>query len=280
MKNKVLNKFIFKNFKNINTKIKRIYFNTLPSTQLYARQNWENILNLIENEKWASIITEEQTTGIGQLNRKWHSPKDKNIYFTMLIPIKKQPDYINILPLYTANILCDTLSYFAKEYNKDINPKIKWVNDIFIEDKKLCGILIETIIQDNIMNLLLGVGINVNMNKEDFVKIDQPVTSLKEIININRNLDKLYIYNLIEDNLEKNLILLFENKLNNDEVINKINNKLRFIGKEIKIIDKYDKNKIIVEGEFIGINNDACCIIKESNGNFMMLREGRMILKN
>ena len=82
---------------------------------------------------------------------------------------------------------------------KELHPEIKWPNDILISGKKVSGILVE-IDKDEIF---LGVGINVNSEKEDLISVDQPVTSLK--IESRRKWDKLILLKQIETYFLKNL---------------------------------------------------------------------------
>ena len=61
----------------------------------------------------------------------------------------------------------------------DIDSKIKWPNDIFFKNKKLCGILIETKYENNLVKIIIGIGINVFMQTNEH--IDQDWVSLKLI---------------------------------------------------------------------------------------------------
>lgn len=90
-------------------------------------------------------------------------------------------------------------------------PKIKWVNDILINQKKVCGILCESFpcrVFPDKMVILIGIGLNVNMSLEDCLKVDQPVTSLK--IEAGKPWNKKNILNRLIFNLNRQLSVLMQ----------------------------------------------------------------------
>lgn len=105
-----------------------------------------------------------QTNGRGRLNRSWVDLGPGNLFFSIVLkPSKKlSPIYSNITQ-YAAIILCKIL----ETYN--INPKIKWPNDIMIDgERKISGILSETVLQSgNLEGIVLGIGINLKADKKN-----------------------------------------------------------------------------------------------------------------
>ncbi|OLA94519.1 MAG: biotin--[acetyl-CoA-carboxylase] ligase [Candidatus Melainabacteria bacterium LEY3_CP_29_8] len=91
-----------------------------------------------------------------------------------------KPKHIDISQLPLANLtqyLCVVLSKVLESYN--VTPKIKWPNDVMINENKISGILAECIWNGkDFKGLVLGVGVNLNYEKEDFTNIDQKATSL------------------------------------------------------------------------------------------------------
>ncbi|HEV7766952.1 MAG TPA: biotin--[acetyl-CoA-carboxylase] ligase [Thermoanaerobaculia bacterium] len=132
----------------------------VASTNLIARRV---VSECIENElslPQAMIIAGEQFAGRGRNDRSWSSPAGKGIYATTLIsrPVRELP----LIPLAMANIVASFLrDTFA------IDARIKWPNDVLVNNRKIAGILIEARVQDDRVYLLIGTGINVEPVKDD-----------------------------------------------------------------------------------------------------------------
>ena len=105
------------------------------------------------------VATDYQTAGKGCGSNSWESERGKNLTFSMLI----HPDGIAAREQFRITevvsvALCRTLQPYI--YNK---VEIKWPNDIYVGDRKLCGILIENRLQGNvIVDCIIGIGLNVN----------------------------------------------------------------------------------------------------------------------
>lgn len=122
--------------------MKKIYFNSLESSNDYLKEQYNNLCD--EDV----IIAINQTKGRGRLNRTWISNDD--LTFSILF---KNPNINHHLIAPIAILLA------LKNYN--IISKIKWPNDIYVENKKICGILEETVYFDNkYMCNIVGFGIN------------------------------------------------------------------------------------------------------------------------
>ena len=140
------------------------FFETLPSTQLYAKDH----LNEFDLSKIVCIYAKEQTSGIGTHGRKWFSPSTQNIYASFVFSIPMQLKHFNNL----SQILSLSVSTILKSYK--FCPKLRWPNDIILSEKKVGGVLCDILGDVGI----LGLGLNVNMNKEDLELVGQPATSL------------------------------------------------------------------------------------------------------
>jgi BirA family transcriptional regulator, biotin operon repressor / biotin---[acetyl-CoA-carboxylase] ligase len=122
------------------------------------------------------VIADEQTAGKGRLSRQWYSAKNKGVWVSIILRPTILPYLAPQLTLLTATVLAEVL---ANELNLD--PKIKWPNDILIQDKKVAGILTEMQAeQDQIQYIVLGIGMNVNQDREDLPQdIQSKASSLK-----------------------------------------------------------------------------------------------------
>ncbi len=164
-----LNKKIINSYLNLKDfrKVKILIFEEIDSTNRY-------LSDLEIDANTLSICSaEKQTRGKGRGNKKWESPTGQNIYLSLSFQFEKSSN-LNGFSLMVGLAIRDTL---AELY--DIDLKIKWPNDIFFKNKKLCGILIETKYENNLVKIIIGIGINVFMQTNEH--IDQDWISLKLI---------------------------------------------------------------------------------------------------
>ena len=131
-------------------------------------------------------VTNNQTSGRGQMNNSWVSEPYKNLTFSLFTPLKKiKIEHQAYLNFAVSLAIYDTLL----EYNVP-NLYIKWPNDIMSDKKKICGILIETTFSHSrIKNTIVGIGLNVN--QENFHKSLINASSLKIILKKNIVLEVL-----------------------------------------------------------------------------------------
>ncbi len=132
------------------------------------------------------VIANEQTKGRGRMQRTWHSQPDDGIWMSVILRPDIPPHQASQLTLFTAISIVETLQQFF-----DLPFKIKWPNDIFVEDKKIAGILTEMKGElDTIDYMIVGIGINVNQSMNDFSEeLQQKASSLA--IESNKHTDRL-----------------------------------------------------------------------------------------
>ena len=131
-------------------KRKILYFEELSSTNDYAK-------TLLRDKENVFIIAKKQTGGRGTKGRAFDS-SEGGIYLTSLTFYADFPakDAFLIMAR-TAVAVCKTLEEFS------LSPVIKWANDVYVSNKKICGILIENVFLGNrISSSIVGVGLNVN----------------------------------------------------------------------------------------------------------------------
>ena len=125
------------------------------------------------------VIANEQTKGKGRLGRTFYSPSDTGIYMSLLIRPDKSPEKSLIITSAAAISVCKAIRTVA-----GVKASIKWVNDIVIDNKKVCGILTEGKVDADNNKLdyaVVGIGINITYPKEGFPEdIADIATSLKD----------------------------------------------------------------------------------------------------
>ena len=139
-------------------------FDTIGSTNDYLLRKEKN-----KNKDIKICIAEEQTKGRGRRGKSWISPKFKNIYFSLNSYLKKED--LSGLSIAVALSVSKVLTKI------NVMSLIKWPNDLLVGNKKICGILIETAKVGELTKVVIGIGINVNMEYSEL--IDQEWTSIK-----------------------------------------------------------------------------------------------------
>lgn len=136
-----------------NSEINHIHLLEVDSTNAWLRNN------LTQQRHGFVVSTDYQTSGKGQAANKWESKRGANLLFSLLleptkIPVEQQFVLSQLISISIVNTLREEL---------DMPVTIKWPNDIYVGDQKLCGILIENTIMDGqLAKAIVGVGLNVN----------------------------------------------------------------------------------------------------------------------
>ena len=117
------------------------------------------------------VVAGEQTGGLGRSGRSFSSPKDKGIYFSILFRPGEKASSID--PTDTAMITAWTAVAVSRAIERvcGVRPGIKWVNDLVLNRKKICGILTELSLEAEnfrIQYLIIGIGVNTSETPEDF----------------------------------------------------------------------------------------------------------------
>ncbi|MCU7833808.1 MAG: biotin--[acetyl-CoA-carboxylase] ligase [gamma proteobacterium symbiont of Taylorina sp.] len=156
------------------------------------------IVNYSINEFYTVLVAEYQSKGQGRRQKKWQSPLGANLYFSVQFHLNEMVN-IAFIPLIVARSICNALS------DQGINNcKIKWPNDIYLDGKKIAGVLSESrYCNEKGFIIVVGIGININMYSEQ--KIDQEWSSIK--ISQNKNFNR----NTILSSLLSRIIPDFDN---------------------------------------------------------------------
>jgi BirA family biotin operon repressor/biotin-[acetyl-CoA-carboxylase] ligase len=156
--------------KPFNPKILR--YESLASTNTEAAR-----LALQGAEEGLSVVADEQTAGRGRLQRTWVSPKGAGLYFSILLRPTIPLNQWSLMTFMAALAVGDALHEAG-----GLQTDIKWPNDILAGERKICGILAETIETDAGRALVIGIGIN--LTRDAFPEeLAERATSVAEITN-------------------------------------------------------------------------------------------------
>lgn len=137
----------------LNNKIKLDVFETIDSTNTFLKQHFDS-------NKISICISECQVGGNGRFHRNWFSPFGINLYMSFRFRIQKDISELGGLTLAVSVATMNTLKKFGVE------SKIKWPNDVYCNDQKISGNLIEIFAESNsTADAIIGIGLNINMDE-------------------------------------------------------------------------------------------------------------------
>lgn len=226
---------------------KTIHFKEIDSTNKYLKEYHQEL------ENFTFVSTDYQNKGKGRNDRLWTSTRGENLLFSLLL---KDEKYIKLGGLLSLIASISVSKILEEKYHlKDV--QIKWPNDVYVNDKKICGILLGGQYPSYIV---IGVGLNVNQIefKGDYRKTPTSIAlELGKKIDISALKEPLYVALLENITTEKDYIDYFNkhNYLLNKMVEVRIDNK-EIVGKVVSVDNEYNlliefDNKIIkiISGE-------------------------------
>lgn len=205
------------------------------------------------------LIANSQTDGIGRYGRKFFSPTDSGLYFSLLI--KPQID-ISLTTNVTVAMAVAVAT--AIEETTHQPTQIKWVNDILVDGKKTCGILTEGSIDLETMSMkfiIVGVGINLYEPADGF---DSSIKNIAGSITKNSSLkiDK----NLLVTKIITNFYMALQD-LTSPNLLRQYRDRLAFVGSMVDVLKNGEK---IDEGQLLGVDENYKLQIKTSQGNLLL----------
>lgn len=250
-KDEILQEIVNKDLQNIPF----FFYEETDSTNIQAK----NFAKNHPGEK-AVFVADRQTLGRGRLGRKFESFGGVGIYMSLVIPSEKD---ISSGITVTAEAAVKAARAIQKVSSAD--PKIKWVNDLYLSEKKLAGILTEGVISPSgeIVSYVVGIGINVYKRKFG-----------KEIENIATSLEDEGFFVSSRSSLAAALIDLFYTPCERSEVLSEYRKRSYLTGKRVEVVG----SGAPYAAEVLGITDDYHLIVK-ADGEERELFSGEVSVK-
>lgn len=224
--------------------INKVKLDCVDSTNNYAKKN-------ISALPLPSLITAEmQTAGRGRQGKSFYSPDKTGLYMTLAF---EAPESCDLLTAAAAVAVCLELEAAGAK------PQIKWVNDVYLDGLKICGILAECFICEGRKYIALGIGINITT--KDFPN-DIPNAG-----SLNINCDKV----MLADGIAKRFFELTDSKY----ILSEYEKRLFVIGKTVT----YTKNGTEYTAKVKGINSLCNLIVIRTDGCEDILSSGEISIK-
>lgn len=255
---------------------KIIHYEITDSTNVRAKSLLEHSQNEEEIQKLDGIFlfADEQISGHGRLGRNFYSPAKSGIYFTEILSAKNFDVQNPAIVTVSAAVAVSRAIY--KVFKKKCG--IKWVNDLFIGKKKVCGILAEAFMNyktGNVDAFVLGIGINLSTDDfpEDVKTKAGSITNSEEANFFRYEFCAELIFELKE--IQKKSL---NNKNEYKNIINEYKNASILIGKTVLVTPVVGNEKQKFFAEVLDITEDAKLKVKTESGEIKELDSGEVSL--
>ena len=246
--------------KYIKNKFDITVFDCIPSTNTYLKEKAKE-----GAPAGTVIISRSQSEGKGRLGRSFFSPDSTGIYLSLLLRPDAPPDTALSITACAAVCAAEAIEEVCK-----VNAEIKWVNDIYCDNKKVCGILTEGYIDPVTSNLsfaVLGIGINVYPPKNGFpteiLDIAGSVLPYSEDDEIPNRLTAAFLDNFIEK----------YKHIEDKSFLAEYKKRSYLLGKEVRVLNSD------TSGTAIDIDDNFHLILKLSDGKILSLSSGEVSVR-
>ncbi|MBF0384799.1 MAG: biotin--[acetyl-CoA-carboxylase] ligase [Candidatus Omnitrophica bacterium] len=234
-----------------------LYYDTVETTMDIAFKHGLN--GVLEG---TIVCAESQTRGKGRMGRKWASPKGKGIYCSVILRPQLSVNETSKLTIMAAVAVCEALNSIPK-----VASRIKWPNDILIQDRKVAGILTELNAEmDRVHFVVFGLGVNVN---SQISSLPKNAVSIKAVTG--RELSRVFVLQEILRSIETRY---FEAKKKGFSIVfARFKELCVTLGKRVRLVNLSDT----VEGTAVDIDELGRLTIRLDNGTIVYKSSGDVV---
>ena len=224
------------------------YFDELDSTNAYC------LSHLDELSSGDMIAAGRQTAGRGRRGRQWMSAAEGNVYASLLLKVDDGSLPLTMFPQIAGVAVNAVVQDAGVE-----GSWVKWPNDVFVEDRKLSGILVECgLTAEKQHGIVIGVGINIDMTAENLSSIDRPATSV--LVETGRHSD----LKCVLEKLHEHLLAGYQSALEDggDQVFHSWSDGNPLLGRKVTIQGESETTTGVVES----FQQDGQLILRTEEG--------------
>ena len=245
---------------NLKTRLigrKVLYYPQLTSTMDVARQEARQ-----GAAEGTAVVAGEQTGGRGRVKRLWLSPRG-----SIAVSIILRPDVVNLPYI----IMLASLAVVGSvEAVTGLKPSIKWPNDILVNGKKVCGILIENEMKGkSVLYTVIGIGINVNFRSADFPGIPLTATSLAD--EMGRNVSRQDMVRRLLLELDR----LYLSLPDTEPIYQAWQERLETLGRRVQV----KSGESVLEGVAESVARDGSLLLRHPDGSSTRIIAGDVSLR-
>ena len=214
------------------------------------------------------LLAEEQTGGRGRLGRSFASPAGTGIYLTILLHPTLPIQHIQFVTIAAAVAVAEAIGQTA-----GFDPQIKWVNDVLMDSRKLCGILTEAMIEGEtgtVSSLIAGIGVNLRPNPAWPNEVRTVAGALSEFGKVPRRAE---LAAAILSRFERAYSLLEQGQ--QAELLARYRSRLCCIGREITVIGPAAKYEALCTG----LDENGHLLVRDKSGQEHTLSSGEISIR-
>ena len=209
-------------------------------------------------EEGSVVVADFQTEGRGRFGRPWIADQGVNLLFSTILHPPLSPEQLGLISLSVGLAVAETVEY----YSKPAIPAIKWPNDILINGKKCCGLLLESVIQSRdspTSTVVIGIGLNVN---QVVFPADITLQATSLLLELGRFVPRAILFSHLLFRLEENYYSLFDD--DGRTVRHHYLQRLHGINQYVNIGVAGSNTRIA--GKIMGISETGGLILQTENG--------------
>ena len=233
-----------------------LYFDELPSTNSYIKQNSDALYS------GDVIIARSQSSGRGRRGHTWEVPPGQSLSMSVMIRSGCDMKKLSLLPHCTGLSVADAINKFT-----DIKTFLKWPNDVLMSGKKICGILCETLMAEQEITAIIGIGINISQDKAFFEKNGLVNATSLKLLGIHE-VDAFSVAAEVLNCLEKNIDHLFKYGFN--AIRQKYIEKCININRTVRVTDSHGQRT----GNAVGIDENGNLNVDFGDGRITPVYSG------
>ena len=233
------------------------YYPSLPSTNDIAKRRAQ------EGAKEGTVIVaEEQTAGRGRIRRSWLSPRGSIALSIILYPPLA---YLSSLIMVASLAVAGSI-----EQVTGLKAQIKWPNDVLVNGKKVCGILVESDVRGNKVDYaVIGIGVNANLKLSEFPQIAPMATSLSQ--ELGRNVSRREMIRSLLTEAERLYLALPAG----DSVFKQWRDNLVTLGKKVQV----SSGEATYKGTAESVASDGSLLLRQPDGSLLKVVAGDVTLR-
>lgn len=209
------------------------------------------------------LVAEEQTEGRGRYGKSFFSPRGAGLYMSVVLKPHRGMNDPQMITIATAVAVCRAIEKLT-----DKKPQIKWVNDIFLDGRKICGILSEAVTDfesGSVESIVVGVGVDCTMSEEQIPEELRGIVGSLGAIGLSRN--------RLAAEIAAGILECFE-KLGDREIIDEYRKRSLMFGKNIS----FSQGNEWKNAEVTGISDNGALLVRLDSGEEEALNSGEVII--
>lgn len=235
-------------------------FKTVDSTNSFAKS-----LAQLGTGHGHTVIAEQQTAGKGRQGKKFHSPVNQGLYMSVIVRPKLSLDHALLITACAAVSVAKAI-----ELVSGLDCKIKWVNDIYVGGKKICGILTEASVgieQSGLDYAVIGIGVNVS-NTLFPKELETVATSIRA--ETDKSVSRSRLAAEILNSLEYHMA-----RITGEELMDEYRRRSMLIGKRIAILREETPEQV----SCTGVDNMGRLLVRHDDGSEEALSSGSVLME-